>query len=227
MSSVPAAKILLLGDANVGKTSLRSQFIHHRFSSAYRATVGGDFLTAKVSTSYAPRRLPEDSHDSNNSSVINSDNNRDLFSHAQYTSRSSFSQSAEPETVSMQIWDTAGQERFDSLCTIVFRGTDVAILVYDVTDATSFSHLRKWLDDFINHALVRNPIIVVVGNKIDRRQYRTVSERQAREFAEEAAEAYGLMAPPSFASNPNAGAAPLSPKAHHFLPQALGLVLHT
>lgn len=201
-TSAPAAKVLLLGDANVGKTSLRSQFIHHRFSSAYRATVGGDFLTAKVPTSFAPRRLPNEQRNySNYDSFYSSDNNSKYTNDHTFMQRTSFSQPAEPETVSMQVWDTAGQERFDSLVRSFFRGTDVAILVYDVTDAASFSHLRKWLEDFITHAFVRNPIIVVVGNKIDRSQYRTVSERQARAFAEDAAEAYGLMAPPTFTTN--------------------------
>ncbi|VVT58062.1 uncharacterized protein SAPINGB_P006018 [Magnusiomyces paraingens] len=162
MSTVPTtAKVLLLGDASVGKTSLRSQFIHHRFSSAYRSTVGGDFLTAKVHTSPDPTNL-----------------------------------SSPTETISLQIWDTAGQERFDSLVRSFYRGTDVAILVYDVTNAASFSHLSKWLRDFVTASRVRTPIVIVVGNKIDKAEYRTVSERQACEFADSAAAANNLQPPP-------------------------------
>lgn len=41
-------KVVLLGDLGVGKTCLRSQFIHHVFSTAYKATIGGDFLTTTV-----------------------------------------------------------------------------------------------------------------------------------------------------------------------------------
>lgn len=194
MSTVPTAKVLLLGDASVGKTSLRSQFIHHRFSSAYRSTVGGDFLTAKVYTSASfsgnpPRSIPDRyKHDE-------SDDPSDTTS--QYH--------GEPEAVSLQIWDTAGQERFDSLVRSFYRGTDVAILVYDVTNASSFSHLAKWIRDFAAHAQVRGPVIIVVGNKIDKAEYRTVSARQAREFADAAAAANNLHPPPPqyrFASNP-------------------------
>lgn len=124
----------------MGKTSLRSQFIHQIFSSAYRATVGGDFLTTKVVTD-------------------------------------------EGKTVSLQVWDTAGQERFNSIGLSFYRGTDVAILVYDITNAASFSHLTKWLKDFRENVEVRRPTIILVGNKLDKEEYRAVSTRQAHEFA--------------------------------------------
>lgn len=45
----PTLKVVLLGDLGVGKTCLRSQFVHHVFSSAYKATIGGDFLTTSIS----------------------------------------------------------------------------------------------------------------------------------------------------------------------------------
>lgn len=133
-------QVLLIGDASVGKTSLRSQFIHQIFSSAYRATIGCDFLTTKVTT--------------------DSD-----------------------ETVALQVWDTAGQERFNSIGLTFYRGTDVAILVYDITNATTFSHLNKWLKDFRDNSQVRHPAVVLVGNKLDKEDYRAVSTRQAHEFA--------------------------------------------
>ena len=38
-------KVIILGDSGVGKTSLMTRFVHHRFSSAYKATIGADFLT--------------------------------------------------------------------------------------------------------------------------------------------------------------------------------------
>ncbi|ODQ66559.1 hypothetical protein NADFUDRAFT_12688, partial [Nadsonia fulvescens var. elongata DSM 6958] len=132
-------KIVLLGDASVGKTALRSQFVHHSFSSAYRATIGGDFLTYSVNTIKGPCNL--------------------------------------------QIWDTAGQERFNSISRSFYRGCDGCILVYDVTNAASFSNLSLWLNEFMTNCFVDNPIIMVVGNKLDKENaYRTISTRQARDF---------------------------------------------
>ena len=43
-------KIVLLGDGGVGKTSLRNQFIHKRFTPTYKATIGADFVTKEVET---------------------------------------------------------------------------------------------------------------------------------------------------------------------------------
>lgn len=219
------AKVLLLGDANVGKTSLRSQFIHHRFSSAYRATVGGDFLTAKVHSSaykqqLAAASLANGDEDSNqiddrlasarvshssakniptrgshaHSSSTSSISDKPLVFHRHSNSYSSIDNNS--QTVLLQIWDTAGQERFNSLVRSFYRGSDVAVLVYDVTNASSFSHLSKWSDDFMENSQVANPIIIVVGNKIDRSDYRTVSARQAREFAQKLTDTYNLRPPP-------------------------------
>lgn len=59
----------------------------------------------------------------------------------------------------------------------------MAILVYDITNASSFSHLNKWLKDFRDNAQVRRPTVILVGNKLDKEEYRAVSTRQAHEFA--------------------------------------------
>ncbi|KAI8817982.1 uncharacterized protein EV422DRAFT_574449 [Fimicolochytrium jonesii] len=87
--------------------------------------------------------------------------------------------------VSMQIWDTAGQERFQSLGVAFYRGTDVCILVYDVTKPESVTNLLKWMTDFIRQADIPNPDsfpFVVVGNKVDVSN-RAVSKRQGQEIA--------------------------------------------
>lgn len=36
--------MVILGDLGVGKTCMRSQYVHHVFSGAYKATIGGDYL---------------------------------------------------------------------------------------------------------------------------------------------------------------------------------------
>ena len=54
-----------------------------------------------------------------------------------------------PQTVSLSIWDTAGQERFQSLGTSFYRGSDVCILVHDVTDPKSFEGVDRWREEFL------------------------------------------------------------------------------
>jgi len=44
----------------------------------------------------------------------------------------------EGEPIKVQIWDTAGQERYRSMASAYYRGAVGALLVYDITRASSF-----------------------------------------------------------------------------------------
>lgn len=54
-------------------------------------------------------------------------------------------------TVTLDIWDTAGQERFSSLIPLYYRGAEIALVVFDLTDFDSFFTIKFWL-----HELRRN-----------------------------------------------------------------------
>eukprot|EP00803_Ostreobium_quekettii_P007066 evm.model.scf_1407.3 EVM.evm.TU.scf_1407.3 scf_1407:22519-24496(+) len=41
-------KVIILGDSGVGKTSLMNQYVHKKFSSQYKATIGADFLSKEI-----------------------------------------------------------------------------------------------------------------------------------------------------------------------------------
>ncbi|PWN93096.1 hypothetical protein FA10DRAFT_225727, partial [Acaromyces ingoldii] len=45
-------KVVLIGDGNAGKTSLRSRLLFRAFQPSYRATIGADFVSK---TFYVPR----------------------------------------------------------------------------------------------------------------------------------------------------------------------------
>ena len=47
--------------------------------------------------------------------------------------------------VKMQLWDTAGQERFQTITANYYKGAEGVILVYDSTQAQTFSNIRNWL----------------------------------------------------------------------------------
>lgn len=56
----------------------------------------------------------------------------------------------DPETgtpIRLQIWDTAGQERFRSISRLYYRGANAVLLCYDITDATSFLEMGRWLTE--------------------------------------------------------------------------------
>jgi hypothetical protein len=65
-----------------------------------------------------------------------------------------------------EIWDTAGQERFHSLAPMYYRNAQAAVVVYDVTKATSLEKAKSWVKELQRQA---NPNIVIAlaGNKID------------------------------------------------------------
>ncbi|CAN8237390.1 unnamed protein product [Cochlearia groenlandica] len=68
--------------------------------------------------------------------------------------------------IKLQIWDTAGQERFRTITTAYYRGAMGILLVYDVTDESSFNNIRNWMKNIEQHAS-NNVNRILVGNKAD------------------------------------------------------------
>ena len=66
----------------------------------------------------------------------------------------------------LNIWDTAGQERFRALSPIYYRDAHGALLVYDITDNSSFDRVKNWVKE-LKKMLGTNVAIAIVGNKID------------------------------------------------------------
>ena len=82
----------------------------------------------------------------------------------------------------MQLWDTAGQERFRALIPNYIRDSSVAVIVYDVSNRTTFTSIQKWIDDVKNQR-GEGVIIALLANKIDVED-RDVSEEEGAKLAE-------------------------------------------
>lgn len=89
----------------------------------------------------------------------------------------------EDKTIKVQIWDTAGQERYRAITSHYYRGAVGALLVYDITDYSSFENVVTWLWELREYA-DHDIIIVLVGNKSDLSHLRVVEEEEAQAFAE-------------------------------------------
>jgi len=90
--------------------------------------------------------------------------------------------------VTLQIWDTAGQERFQSLGNSFYRGADCCILVFDVTIMKSFENLNNWRNEFIMQANItdqQNYPFIVLGNKCDLQEQRSVPTKTAQSWCHE------------------------------------------
>lgn len=80
--------------------------------------------------------------------------------------------------VKMQLWDTAGQERFKAMAPMYYRNANAALLVFDVTNHTSFEEVKSWILELQRN--VQEPMfLLLVGNKIDLEEQRAVSREEA------------------------------------------------
>ncbi|CAL1696058.1 unnamed protein product [Somion occarium] len=96
-------KLVLLGEAAVGKSSVVLRFVSNEFQPNKEPTIGAAFLTQKC-------RL-------------------------------------EDRVLRYEIWDTAGQERFHSLAPMYYRNAQAAVVVYDVTKASSLEKAKTWVKE--------------------------------------------------------------------------------
>ncbi|KAI9825874.1 MAG: GTP-binding protein of the rab/ypt [Thelocarpon impressellum] len=69
-------------------------------------------------------------------------------------------------TVKFEIWDTAGQERYKSLAPMYYRNANCAVVVYDITQASSLDKAKAWVKELQRQAN-ENIIIALAGNKLD------------------------------------------------------------
>ncbi|KAJ2053920.1 Ras- protein Rab-1A, partial [Coemansia sp. S155-1] len=89
----------------------------------------------------------------------------------------------EGKTVKLQIWDTAGQERFRTITSSYYRGAHGIIVVYDITDNTTFGDVKQWLQEIDRYAS-EGVNKLLVGNKRDLEDARQVDYTAAKEFAD-------------------------------------------
>jgi len=90
----------------------------------------------------------------------------------------------EGKTVKLQIWDTAGQERFRTITSSYYRGAHGIIVVYDVTDETTFQNVKQWLQEIERYAC-EGVNKLLVGNKADLSGSRAVEYQNAKQFADQ------------------------------------------
>jgi len=86
--------------------------------------------------------------------------------------------------VKVVVWDTAGMERFRDLTKQYYRGTDIIILFYDITNKTSFESLDTWIKSVKKIVPEGDNIFAIVGTKLDFEAKRTVTRQEAEKFAQ-------------------------------------------
>ena len=84
-----------------------------------------------------------------------------------------------------KIWDTAGQEKYHALASMYYRGAAAAILVFDISRASSFQTLQGWVEELKDKG-PPDIFMVVCGNKSD------LDESGDRQVSQQEAEAYAV-----------------------------------
>ena len=151
-------KIILIGDSQVGKTCFYKKITKGTFSAKNVSTIGID--NTKISRIIS---VPEDP----------------------------FNESSPEKEVEFNIefYDTAGQERFRSITSSYFKNSNGLLLLYDITNRQSFENHEVWLDNVKeNLGKVENKAngrkrysVILLGNKIDLEDKRTVNSEEAEE----------------------------------------------
>lgn len=66
----------------------------------------------------------------------------------------------------MQLWDTAGMERYRSIISQHFRAATGVVIVFDLTQASTFQGVTGWLERACQ-SCDPNAVLMLLGNKAD------------------------------------------------------------
>lgn len=175
-----SAKLVVVGEAFVGKSCLAARVSKDEFSPTQEPTIGAAFVSyrttiANPNSGGGPMVSPGGSSQQQSSKASSANNNN----------KNNNGGGGDPEvTVKFEIWDTAGQERFRSLTPMYFRGAVAGLVVYDISSADTLRKARTWIQDLRK---TRDSLaIVLVGNKADLPDdKRQISTEEGEALAEE------------------------------------------
>ena len=87
--------------------------------------------------------------------------------------------------IKLNIWDTAGQERFRSVNAIFLKGSNMIIMVYDITNKDSFDEMKNFWYKNINDNTSNNPVIGIAANKSDLYEKEEVNKDEGKKYADD------------------------------------------
>ncbi|MCK4444397.1 MAG: GTP-binding protein, partial [Thermoplasmata archaeon] len=93
--------------------------------------------------------------------------------------------------VTLMVWDVLGQKGYSAVQASSFRGSQGAIVVYDVTRSETLQALADYWIPRLYEAVGKIPIIIV-GNKVDLVEKKKPHEEEAKDFCSEYGSEYYL-----------------------------------
>ena len=83
----------------------------------------------------------------------------------------------------IQLWDTAGQEKFKTITRTYFKGAHGAIIVYDITNRSSYNNVHSWVQDVEKYSTL-GITKLLIGNKWDDTTNRKVTYEEGTEISD-------------------------------------------
>ena len=88
----------------------------------------------------------------------------------------------ESKKIRVQLWDTAGEEKYKSITKNLILRVNGILILFDITNKESFKNLSVWIR-IINEFCGEDMAIIIIGNKRDLEERRTVPKEEASIFA--------------------------------------------
>ena len=147
-------KVILCGDPKVGKTSILARYVDDQFNEEYDQTYGANFLIKEIELSNVINKL--DIKNPNLEKYI--------------------------KEFKLYFWDLGGQH--DKLFSNEYYFVQAvgAFVVYDVSNRESFDNIDFWISKL--KELSGEIPFIIIGNKIDKKDERSVSLEEAKEKAD-------------------------------------------
>lgn len=89
------------------------------------------------------------------------------------------------ENYQLDILDTAGMEGGETVKPTLFRGRDCFVLVFDITDRSSFEAVPQIHEDILRICEKSTIPCCVIGNKVDLEADRQISKEEGEKLAKE------------------------------------------
>ncbi len=85
------------------------------------------------------------------------------------------------KSIDFQIFDIAGHELFESIRTKFYKGARGALVLFDLTNKETLEDISIWINEAESYC-EENFSIVILGNKKDLEEERTVTKEMINEF---------------------------------------------
>ena len=85
--------------------------------------------------------------------------------------------------IKFELWDTPGQDRYKNVNKIFMKNTDIALIVYDITNKRTFEKVNHWINLVKEVNGNRNLIIGIAANKSDLYENTEVNREEGEEYA--------------------------------------------